>query len=351
MQFFQQNKSKLEKEILSQCGNLTKKFGKNHVFSVEVTKVLSERVVSGKMLRGQMVLLSALDSKGKYSKDALKIAATVELLHTGILIHDDIMDGDDMRRNKPTIHALYAKKQKQLSPAKQKQFGEGIASCIAIICYFLAVNAISEIKTNGKVALEIMRLIAAEMSLLGLGQVQDMYSGLHLMKFSEKDVLKLYEHKTGKYTFGLPLTLGLKLAGKKMNTKYMDKLSLTYGHIFQLQDDYLNVFGDPKITGKSTLSDIREKKQTMLYFKLIKTADGKDKTWINKVYSSKVDLTEQDIEAVAKLMLKYEISSYVEETLENEATKAVELLDKLPFSDYQKDQMLSLTNYLVTREK
>jgi geranylgeranyl diphosphate synthase, type I len=194
---------------------------------------------------------------------ALDAGVALELLQAYLLIHDDWMDGDLVRRGGPAVHAQLAK--------RFRSEHKGNASGILAGDYAAAValEALSQVEMKGGAALAAMACFA-EMQLDAIaGQQLDLIGG-------EYDVELAYQLKTGSYTVRGPLRLGAILASASPKTlRTLDRFALPVGVAFQLRDDLLSAFGDPKRTGKPLGNDLRAGKRTALLVAGLTLARGK----------------------------------------------------------------------------
>ncbi len=349
--FFTSKKSLIRKEI-SEVIRLQKQFaGSEYPWSKDALKRLEDFTVSGKMIRGLLVVLAAGENSKQIQQDAVRIGSALELMHSGILVHDDIMDRDVLRRGKPTIHTQYANLSKLSDKLEGTHYGEGMASCVGIIAYFLAMSEFGKVKTNKNLS-KLIELFSYEMGLLGLGQMDDLNTGT-MSASSEEDCLRIYEQKTGRYTFGLPILAGLILAGKsgKALENQVQKLAKSLGIIFQLRDDYLGIFGNQLKTGKSVGGDIRERKKTWLYFRLLKETTKADAKKISNLFNSHGVMSKTQQSWVLSRMKEAKIPQLAEEELKIQQKNVLTLLNKLPFNKTQVEVMEDLIDYLVVREK
>lgn len=349
MHYFEKKKPLLVKEINSILRDFRKKSQSGYVWSDDAISRLEQFIVPGKMIRGILVMLSAGEGKAVRS-DAVKLGAALEIIHSSILIHDDIMDRDAKRRGLPTVHFQYkTEAEKILSAPESLHYGEGMAICLGIIGYFLAMGRLSRI-THHPAAAKIIKLFSDEMALLGLGQMDDFHTGtIHAV--SREDCLRIYEQKTGRYSFGLPLMTGLLLAGKS-NSKVENtvmKLSKSLGIMFQLRDDYLGIFGDDKKTGKSVGGDITERKKTWFYFAAMDTAPSKDAKRLRELYDGYRKVISKDRKWVLDLMIKCDLPKLAVEELISQKQVSLKWLKEMPFDNKQKEAMASLIDLLISR--
>ena len=195
---------------------------------------------------------------------ALDAGVAIELLHAYFLVHDDWMDRDVVRRGGPAVHALLGKR------FRSQRLGDVSAILAGDFAAALATEALSRLEVP---ASRLSRALAC------FGQMQsDAVIGQQLDVLAKpKDVERAYELKTGSYTVRGPLRLGAILAGAPQRVlTALDRFALPVGVAYQLRDDLLSAFGNPKQTGKPFGSDLKSGKRTVLLGEALKRARGKD---------------------------------------------------------------------------
>ena len=203
----------------------------------------------GKRIR-PLLVLATLEDLGAKSKDALKVAAAVELIHTYSLIHDDLpsMDDDDFRRGKPTNH---------------KEFGEAMAVLAGDALQTLAFEALTDLpNTSPTVALQLIGLLAKASGANGMvaGQVLDLEGEGKSLALTDLEAIHL--NKTGAL-LSFCIEAGAILAG--LEEEKMDHLKVfakNIGLAFQIQDDILDVTSTTEELGKNAGSDESSDKTT-----------------------------------------------------------------------------------------
>ncbi|MGZ6143401.1 MAG: polyprenyl synthetase family protein, partial [Myxococcales bacterium] len=220
----------------------------------------------GKRVRGALVL-EGMKAGGGDPALALDASVGMELAHAYLLIHDDFMDRDEVRRGGPTIHAALP-------------FGEHLSGSVAILlgslCQAWAWELVLDAPVAPERALQAGRLLAAALQEVTVGQTLDLLAP-RSPPLDAKGVLEVQRLKTGSYTFELPLRLGALLAGA--STGVLDALSRyarPLGQAFQIADDVLGSFGEPEVTGKPNASDLREGKRTLLVARALEMATPAD---------------------------------------------------------------------------
>ena len=231
------------------------------------TKVIEEAMnysllAGGKRMRPLLMIETYRLFGGKNDKLVSCFAAALEMIHTYSLIHDDLpaMDNDDLRRGRPTNHKVYGEAVAILA-------GDGLLNLAAetVSKAFTYCESFDEYKRAGEAISKMFYYSGAE-GMIG-GQVLDILSEEGKKEKNEPFFLTMYELKTG----GLikaAFVIGALLAGaKKEEIDIMEKIGISLGLVFQLQDDILDISGDEAKLGKPVHSDERNNKLT--YFKLI----------------------------------------------------------------------------------
>ncbi len=218
----------------------------------------------GKRLRGALVLLGH-EAAGGDGDDALDASLGLELLHAYLLIHDDFMDQDDVRRGGPTLHRGLG--------------GDHLASSLAVLlgslCEAWAYQLVLG-SGNKPGEREAAKIVALTLEQVILGQMADLRAPRG-RELSSSEILEVQQRKTGSYTFELPLAVGATLAGAPAHL--LDSLSAyagPLGQAFQIADDLLGSFGEPEVTGKPNAGDLREGKRTLLVARALEMATPED---------------------------------------------------------------------------
>src|SRR5215216_84842 len=212
---------------------------------------------------------------GPAADAAIQAACSVELLHVCALIHDDIMDGSEVRRGRPAMHVGFAGLHRgrgwRGDPAA---FGEGAAMLMGDLAFTWADVALSEAGLPDDRLAATLRVFNRLRSELMGGQYLDLVEARRGAP-DEDAVRRVLTYKSGKYTIERPLHLGLALAASDPGlAAAYSAYGLPLGEAFQLRDDLLGVFGSPEVTGKPAGDDLREGKETYLVMLARQRADG-----------------------------------------------------------------------------
>jgi geranylgeranyl diphosphate synthase, type I len=286
----------------------------------------------GKKIRPSLAVLSCQAVGGK-SEYALKTAAAIELIHTFSLIHDDIMDKDDMRRGEPSVHVLW---------------GEPMAILAGDTLFSKAFETVIRTKiddTSYKRVNEALAVVVDSCIKICEGQACD-------MSFEEKFDVKESEYMNMIYKKTAALIAAATKAGAIMgggNPEQVEALS-EYGRLiglsFQIQDDYLDVVSDAESLGKPVGSDIVEGKMTLMVVKALAEASPEDKKTLITIL--KENNPERVDEAIS-IFEKYGSIKYTHDLALDNVKKAKELLDILDDSE-AKDALLLIADFVLQRQ-
>jgi geranylgeranyl diphosphate synthase type I len=229
-------------------------------------EALEELLAAGKRLRPAFCYWGWRGAGGPDGQQILAAAAALELLHASALVHDDVMDGSDTRRGRPSLHRLFAARHaEQRWRGSPEGFGMGAAILLGDLLLswtdgmYHASGLPADALGRGQKVLDLMR------TEVFAGQYLDLL-GQAAGTGTVEDALRVVEYKTAKYTIERPLQLGAALAGSTGGPvpDAFTAYGLPLGVAFQLRDDILGVFGDPAQTGKPASDDVREGKRTVL---------------------------------------------------------------------------------------
>ncbi|MEN9523771.1 MAG: hypothetical protein RL065_2148 [Bacteroidota bacterium] len=289
--------------------------------------------LGGKRVRPTLVLMGCELMKGK-SESALPAAAAIELFHNFSLIHDDIMDHAPLRRGKPTVHEAYDLDTAILS-------GDAALVMAYDELIKLEIPKISEaIKLFNKTALEVCE-----------GQQMDMIFETK-QKVTTAEYLEMIRLKTA-VLLGCAIQLGAMIAGAdEKQQKLVYEFGMETGLAFQLQDDILDTFGDPKTFGKQVGGDILQNKKTFLLLTAFENADPTQLTdllfWLMKNDSKKPN---EKVEAIKKIYNDLKVREQAEEQMKLHFDKALKAVKQLKLEDAKKQVLIDFATALMKREK
>lgn len=219
----------------------------------------------GKRLRPRLLLDTHRAFGGTHAEDATVAAAAFELLHTALLLHDDVIDGDVSRRGRPTVSAEFADDAVTSGLPARSAAAWGQASGILGGDLLLSATyaLVARVRTGARE--ELTDIVDECLFRAAAGEHDDVAFGLGTASAAPEQVLRMMENKTGGYSFAAPLRAGATLAGADARAQAeLEQVGTALGVLYQLSDDLLGVFGDARRTGKSTTGDLRERKRTLL---------------------------------------------------------------------------------------
>jgi geranylgeranyl diphosphate synthase, type I len=287
----------------------------------------------GKLLRGSLLLLGCeMYARRAATAAAARAAAAMEIIHSSLLIHDDIMDNDRLRRGARTIFAQYEQVGRARRAADPARFGSAMGICAGDVGYFIAGDILSSLPLESGVKSALLSLVFRELAYVGLAQMQDIAFGSFGRTPPRDEVIALYLYKTARYTFSLPLAAGALLArAPAAERRRLWQLGEHLGVIFQVRDDDLGIFGSEKETGKPVGSDIREGKKTLLYLELFRRARGKERASLEALFG-KPTLSRAEADRVRAAIEKLGARKTLDSMLEGLAAEAERIIDTLDIS-------------------
>lgn len=214
------------------------------------------------------LLMSTHDALGGHqAAAAAEVGAALELLHTAFVIHDDLIDGDVVRRGRPNVNGMFAQKALSLHQNSEDadHYGRTAAILAGDLALTTAVRAVALCGAPAPVVRQLLDLFDAGLHISAAGELADVRLSLQHGQASLGESLLMEAQKTGAYSFSLPLQAGALLAGADEHTvERLGQAGLLIGIAYQLKDDLIGVFGDPALSGKSATGDLRTNKQTPL---------------------------------------------------------------------------------------
>ncbi len=318
----------------------------------DLNNILKDFMLTGKLIRGSLYLWMSNIYGRKNINNLVNVAVAIEVNHSGLLIHDDIMDNDSLRRGKPTIHLRYQSLASAFNIDKKEEFGRDMAICLGDICFLAANLFIQNSKISSNLKEKLIDYFNFQIIKTGLSQMLDVQLGLSKNEPSLKEILKVYEYKTANYTFKTPLVLGY-LSANGQKTKeigMLENLGQSWGLIFQITDDLIGFLKDEKTIGKTTGSDIRENKKTIIRYFLFKKITNNDLIFVRNSFGNK-QLTEKELEKLRSIFYLRKIDRVINNYLNKEREKAVKTIEKLAITKEDKKLLINFTDYLINRSQ
>lgn len=249
----------------------------------------------GKRLRSAFMYYGYLGAGGTDEERILRTSMSIELIHSFLLIHDDIIDRDEMRHGVETLHKRYADFGRRYFPVQDvEHFGNSIALVMGDMLYSHGNNIIFRSGFPLERVFAALSRLQDIVSFTVVGQARDIYME-YKQEATETEILNMYRNKTAKYTVEGPLHLGAILAGaSEEHLKHLSAYAIPLGIAFQIQDDILGMFGSEERIGKPVGSDIAEGKLTLLVARALRNATSDEKTRIKEILARGSALTEAE---------------------------------------------------------
>jgi geranylgeranyl diphosphate synthase type II len=296
----------------------------------ELWDTVASAADGGKRFRPALVLAAHDALGGARPAVAAEIGAAVELLHTAFVIHDDVIDGDEVRRGRLNPSGTYAAQARTAgaSPEDAAALGQAAGILAGDLALTAAVRTVALCGGPPDVVRRLLDLFDAALHTSAAGELADVRLSLDLDAVSLAESLAMEEQKTSAYSFALPLQAGAVLAGADEDVvARLGRAGLRLGVAFQLVDDLLGLFGDPGQTGKSVTSDLRARKQTPILVHARSTPE-----WAQIQGYLGRELTDDDLSEARRLLTASGSRQFVEELVDTNVAAAREVLDDLGIS-------------------
>ena len=286
----------------------------------------------GKRLRPYLVMKSC-EIVGGSIKQAIPAAAAIEMVHNFTLVHDDIMDNDEVRHGVPTVHT---------------EFGIPVGILAGDLLFSKAFELISN--SNGQipkqVGLSLVATLSKSCSEVCEGQVLDISMAKSKKIPTESEYIDMIEKKTSSL-FVASCAMGAISANTTRSD--VDRLSIygkNLGISFQIVDDLIGIIGDPKITKKPVGNDIREGKKSLPILLAIKMAKGKEKKIILNAFGNST-VSKKGMEKTVEIISNLGIENVVRKKASYHLDTARKAISK--YDNSTREDLLSLLDFVVER--
>lgn len=284
--------------------------------------------IGGKRIRPVMCLMGN-ELFGDICEDAYSVAIAIELFHNFTLVHDDIMDEATLRRGMETVHTKY---------------GNSVALLCGDVMMIKAYDYVNKISLEYiKAVIGLFNKTAAEVC---EGQQLDMdFEKRSSVSFDE--YLHMITLKTS-VLLAASLKMGAIIGGAgEANCNHIYNFGLNLGLAFQIQDDYLDAFGDPTKFGKDVGGDIRQNKKTFLLLHALEVATPKQKAEIDELINTN---PADKVERMLEIYRACNADEWANQLKEQYLAKAYKYLDDIAVTATRKKELTKLAEYLIQRE-
>lgn len=288
--------------------------------------------MGGKRVRPLLTLMAA-NLFGKNVEKVVDAALAVEIFHNFSLVHDDLMDNADLRRGHPTVHKKWSDNNAILS---------GDALVIEAYKYIAKVPA--------KVLPGVLDLFSTTAMEICQGQQYDMDFEQRL-DVTEEEYIEMIRLKTA-VLIGCALKMGAIIAGAPVaDADSLYEFGINLGLAFQLKDDLLDVYGNPKTFGKKIGGDILCNKKTFLLIRCLKNTQGTRREELYKWLSVTDYDPDEKIKFVKNIYDELNLKFVVENLIEKYYLASLDCLSSINVPDSRKRDLISLSENLMYREK
>ena len=285
----------------------------------------------GKRLRPLFAYSAFIGAGGVADKNVIRAISSLELLQACALIHDDLMDGSDTRRGKPSIHRHFETIHQR---EEMEGFAERYGMAAAVLLGDLALVLSDQMLNSAGLDSAQMHSVLPVHDEMRVELMAGQFLDIHEQTQKDTNVdrsLTIARYKSGKYTIERPLHIGSSLAvtdvkSRKSIDNAYSAYGLPLGEAFQLRDDLLGVFGDPVVTGKPAGDDLREGKRTVLVAMTLENSSPSSITRFMASFGSS-DLKSDDVEALREIIIESGARTRVEELIDSRTSSALEALE------------------------
>lgn len=297
-------KARFDPKIQACFDQVEEEAGKEDLLVKEALQHVRQITLSGgKRLRPACMFYGYLAGGGTEEEKLLETAVAIELMHTFLLIHDDIIDRDGLRHGEQTLHRRYAEIGQKAFPERDcEHFGNSVALIVGDFLFALGNDIIFRAPFPKELIFDALSRLQSIISYTVIGQARDIYME-YSREATEGEILKMYRNKTARYTMEGPIRMGLALAGapEELALRF-DRYALPLGIAFQIQDDILGIFGSEAKLGKPVGSDIQEGKLTLLVAYALEQGNAEEQQELRQILELGDRMSLSDVERFREII-------------------------------------------------
>ncbi len=291
----------------------------------------------------------------------LEAAASLELLHVSALVHDDVMDGSDLRRGRPAAHRQFERWHRDAGwSGDPEAFGRAGAILLGDLLLMWSVEMLraaplpaSSLAAAAPIAEAMRTEVTGGQYLDVLAQVQPLERAAggseHELEESLTRISRVVEFKSARYSVQRPCQLGAALAGADGDQlAVLAGFGVAVGRAFQYRDDLLGVFGDPEVTGKPAGDDLREGKRTVLVAHAYAAADAGGRDLIRH-HLGDPELDEAGVSDLRRLIIATGAREAVEQMIDADHRIALTALERAAFTPVGRAALTALATAAISR--
>ncbi|MER7460782.1 polyprenyl synthetase family protein [Micromonospora sp. NPDC126480] len=307
-------------------------------------------LAGGKRLRPLFCYWGWRGAGGPDGRPIVAAAAALELFHAFALIHDDILDGSDLRRGEPSVHRMFADLHASSSwRGDPEAYGRNTALLCGDLCAAWSDQMFHECGLGADAVHRGYGVFALMRTEVIAGEYLDLVSGVG--DGSVASALTVIRMKAARYTVTRPLQIGATLAGAP--PELVDALAEfgdPLGDAFQLRDDVLGVFGDPEVTGKSVLDDLREGKPTVMMALVREAADRAQAARLRELFGNPA-LDADGAAELRKIIESTGARERIEQMIRVRADAALAALARAPVTPVSRSALSDLATQSIDRHR
>ena len=288
----------------------------------------------GKRLRPAFAYWGFRAQGGDHCKEIERAAASLELLHSFALVHDDIMDRSTERRGRPTAW-------------------HGHGADAALLVGDLAVVLADEMLMTSGFDSDVLHRVFKPYSRMRREVIVGQFAELELTTRTEVDeaeVRHVARMKSGRYSVREPLLIGVALAGGEERDD-LTEFGECVGEAFQIRDDLLGTFGSPDDTGKPVDSDIRIGKRNILFALTVARLSGTDRAFFLQNWGGGEALSSDDVDRIRALVTSSGAVERAENLVKDLVRRALAALDAAELDSVSREALLELSDLATARSE
>jgi len=343
---FEEMKKQIDRELTKFLKNTDRLYSLNKT-SPLLSKYIRNFVLrDGKRIRPILFIIGYRSFAKKIAPNLYTSALAIELLHDFMLVHDDIIDKSETRRGKPSMHAMF---NSYLADKKGvKLNGQDLAIVAGDVIYAMAMQAFLAIKEKKERKEKALKKFIEATIHTATGEFLELVYGINDLKnIEKKNILKVYDCKTAYYTFACPLAAGAILAGASQpETEKLSSYGIYLGRAFQIKDDIISMFQEEKQTGKSSLSDLKEAKKTLIIWYAYHHTDKKNQNIIRKIFS-KDDVNKKDLLTIRKIITESGALEYAKKEISRLARKSQNIIKSSKIKPLYRELLVNYTQNII----
>lgn len=288
----------------------------------------------------------------------IRAASSLDLLHVSALVHDDVMDGSDVRRGLPAAHRqLQALHSERAWRGRDETYGVAGAILLGDLLLVWSEEMFTSAGLSADSVARAMPYLNAVRTEVACGQFLDATAAAQPLAqparardWAIDEAYRVVEYKTAKYTVQRPLQMGAAIAGAHDDLLVsLAEYGSAVGRAFQFRDDLLGVFGDAAVTGKPAGDDLREGKLTVLIGHTLRAVDHKARVLLDKRLGDP-HLTAEDIDELRTLITESGARAAVEDEISRSAAIARESVVGSTARPEAKEALIHLVDLAVRRD-